>query len=372
MARRSLNLRALAFAFVLITFAMAGLLTSDPALASGHVTPSWQSEADCLACHGDPDLSLTLPSGETLSLHIDPEALERSIHEAVGIGCRSCHVGIDSYPHPEIDFQSHRQLSRALYQACQRCHSDNYDKTLDSMHAQAAAAGNLDAPICTDCHGTHDIRPPDQPRAHISETCGQCHTAIYSDYVDSVHGTALIEEDNPDVPVCTDCHGVHNIQDPRTAQFRIESPELCASCHANPQLMGKYGLPANVYNLYRLSWHGVDVAVYKANWPTIWHESAVCTDCHGVHDIRRTEDPASKVNPANLLTTCQGCHPDAGPNWTGAWTGHHEVSRKRTPFVFYTRVFYTSFTPFVLALSAAYVALQILRHLVARVRRSLS
>ena len=126
-----------------------------------------------------------------------------------------------------------------------------------------------------------------------------------------------------------------------------------------------------MYSLYRLSWHGVDVSVYRAKWPTIWHESAVCTDCHGVHNIRRTEDPQSSVNPNNLLTACQKCHPDAGPNWTGAWTGHNRVSLERTPFVFYTQVFYTSLVPVVLVLSAVYVLLQIVRALVDRMRRAL-
>ncbi|OGO16805.1 MAG: hypothetical protein A2Z14_07055 [Chloroflexi bacterium RBG_16_48_8] len=135
--------------------------------------------------------------------------------------------------------------------------------------------------------------------------------------------------------------------------------------------MAKYGLSVDVYNIYQLSWHGVDVEVYKANWPSIWHNSAVCTDCHGVHNIRETEDPQSKVNPDNLLVTCQECHPKAGPNWTGAWTGHNEVSRERTPFVYYTQIFYDVFTPTVLALSALYVCLQIIRALVARVRKSL-
>jgi predicted CXXCH cytochrome family protein len=329
------------------------------------------TEGYCLSCHGNPNLSMTLPSGEELSLYISSETLQNSVHSPLGIECHACHAEITTYPHPPIDFQTKRELSRSYYLACQKCHSDNYDKTLDSMHAQAAEAGNLEAPICTDCHGAHNIRPPDQPRAHISEICGQCHTQIFQDYKNSVHGAALIEENNPDVPVCTDCHGVHNIQDPRTAQFRVESPELCAGCHANAELMSKYGLNADVYSLYKLSWHGVDVSVYKAKWPNLWHNSAVCTDCHGVHNILRTDDPNSQVNPKNLLATCQKCHPGAGPNWTGAWTGHNPVSLEKTPFVFYTQAFYSDFTPFVIWLSAAYVVLQILRATVERVRRSL-
>jgi hypothetical protein len=135
--------------------------------------------------------------------------------------------------------------------------------------------------------------------------------------------------------------------------------------------MSKYGLDASVYDLYKLSWHGVDVEVFQARWPNLWHNSAVCTDCHGVHEILKTEDPDSLVNPKNLLATCQKCHRSAGPNWTGAWTGHNQISLERTPFVFYTQVFYSSFATSVLWLSAVYVLLQILRATVTRVRRSL-
>lgn len=332
---------------------------------------SQETETYCLSCHNNPDLSMELPSGETLSLYISPDVLSKSVHSPLGIECQACHTEITTYPHPKLEVQNRRELSRTYYQACQKCHSENYTETLDSMHAQAASAGNLSAPICTDCHGAHDVQPPDQPRANVSETCGKCHTEIFAAYKASIHGGALIQENNPDVPVCTDCHGVHNIQDPRTAQFRVESPELCAGCHADQELMSKYGLPADVYNLYNLSWHGVDVSVYKANWPTIWHESAVCTDCHGVHNILPTDNPASTVNPANLLATCQKCHPKAGPNWTGAWTGHNRVSLERTPFVFYTEAFYSIFSPVVLWGSVIYVVLQIIHSLVERVRRDL-
>ncbi len=333
--------------------------------------PAQQTEAYCLSCHGDPNLSLTLPSGEKLSLYISTEVLSASVHSPIGIECEACHTNIKTYPHPAIQFQTRRDLSRSYYESCRKCHSANYDKTLDGMHAQAAQAGNVNAPICTDCHGAHDVTKPDQPRAKVSQTCSQCHTDIYNQYKDSVHGSALIQENNPDVPVCTDCHGVHNIQDPRTAQFRVQTPELCAGCHADPKRMSKYGISTDVYSLYRTSWHGVDIQVYKENWPTIWHDSAVCTDCHGVHDIRKTSDPKSSVNPANLLATCQKCHTDAGPNWTSAWTGHNQIDVARTPFLFYVDQFYSSFTPFILWLSVIYVGLQIIRAVVGRIRRSL-
>jgi predicted CXXCH cytochrome family protein len=344
------------------------------ALSINHVRadlPAQQTETYCLSCHNDPKLSMTLPSGESLSLYVSPETLSSSVHSPAGIECEACHTDIKSYPHPTINFKNKRELSRSYYQACNKCHPANYEKTLDSMHAQAAESGNQNAPICTDCHGAHDVTPPAHPRSEISATCGKCHDKIYQEYKNSIHGGALIQENNPDVPVCTDCHGVHNIKDPRTALFRVQSPDLCANCHANKEMMSKYGLNADVYNLYNLSWHGVDISVYKAKWPTIWHNSAVCTDCHGVHNILKTENPASSVNPANLLATCQKCHPNAGPNWVDTWVGHNRIDVHRTPFLYYTEAFYSSFTPIVLLLSIFYVGLQIIRATVERVRRSL-
>ncbi len=66
------------------------------------------------------------------------------------------------------------------------------------------------------------------PRERVSETCAQCHSTINDQYAHSVHGAALLGEDNPDVPVCTDCHGVHHIEDPTTAQFRLQIAGDCA------------------------------------------------------------------------------------------------------------------------------------------------
>jgi len=359
------------FASLLIGVTLAlslGLLLVIPTLADD---PAQETERYCLSCHSNPNLYMTLPSGEALLLYVSGETLAGSIHSPLGIECEACHTEIKAYPHPEQPYETLREFSRAYALSCKKCHSVNFEKTQDSIHAQAAEQGHLNAPVCTDCHGAHDVHPPDMPRSKISETCGNCHAAILNEYAQSIHGKALSEENNADVPVCTDCHGVHNIQDPRTDQFRVNTPELCAGCHANAALMQKYNLRADVYDLYKLSWHGVDVSVYKARWLTIWHDSAVCTDCHGIHNIRKTDDPASSVNPNNLLATCQKCHPGVSQNWTGAWTGHYEVSLERTPFVYYTKIFYSQFTPVVLWISGFYVALQILHATIERVRRSL-
>ena len=157
------------------------------------------------------------------------------MHSPAGIECEACHTRSRPTRTPQSALQTRREMTRTYYQACQKCHAANYEKAQDSMHAQVAEAGNLDAPVCTDCHGAHNVRPPDQPRSQISTTCGKCHTEINQEYSpEHPRWRSDLGEDNPDVPVCTDCHGVHNIQDPRTAQFRVKRPTCALAAMRTP------------------------------------------------------------------------------------------------------------------------------------------
>ena len=63
--------------------------------------PAQETEKYCLSCHGDETLSMTLPSGEVLSLYVAQDDLNHSVHSTVGIECEACHNNISEYPHPE-------------------------------------------------------------------------------------------------------------------------------------------------------------------------------------------------------------------------------------------------------------------------------
>lgn len=314
----------------------------------------------CLDCHGQPGLSLGLPSGEVLPLYVDPDTFAASVH-GDKLLCSDCHTSITAYPHPKRVIPSRREYNIAQYELCKQCHFDNYTKTLDSVHYQVLSSGDLKAPLCTDCHGAHSVASLAQPRAKISLTCSQCHQSLYGQYAESVHGKALIEENNYDVPVCTDCHRSHTIEDPRTAAFRLQSVELCSSCHGNERLMQKYGISTNVVKSYLQDFHGRSVALIGRENKDIWVKEAVCTDCHGVHDIRKVEDPNSPVIKANLVATCAKCHSDATANFPGAWLSHYEPSVNKTPLVFFTRWFYRILIPFILVGLSIHVLLDLWR-----------
>ena len=322
----------------------------------------------CLACHGQPDQQMVLPSGEILYLSIDEDGYYHSTHGADGYACVQCHTTHTEYPHEPVTAQTLREYKLEQYQVCARCHQEKYSDHLDGVHAQALANGNENAAVCTDCHGSHYVGDPQDPRSRIPQTCEQCHSEISSNYEHSVHGSALIGEGNPDVPSCTDCHGAHNVQGPSNQSFKPDSPLLCAECHADPELMEKYGISTNVFDTYVADFHGTTSILFEPEIEGQELNTPVCIDCHGVHDILSPDDPDSTVMKDNLLTTCQKCHPDATSNFPSSWLGHYEPDREKYPLVFYVDLFYKIFIPLVLGFMLLFVVTDAVRRIINKSR----
>jgi hypothetical protein len=352
---------------LLLTFGTAAAV--EP--ADSQPAPAAQGVANetCLSCHATPGMETILPSGEILYLTVDPEVFNHSIHGEQGYACVQCHTDITSYPHRPLEAQTRRDVSLLYYQNCARCHMDKYDATMDSVHEQALENGNKDAALCVDCHGYHDVTDPAEPRSKIPQTCERCHSQIYAEYADSVHGEALLDEGNPDVPTCIDCHGVHNVSGPSNSDFRLFSPQLCAECHADEDLMGKYGISTNVFDSYVSDFHGTTV-IFDQEFPGQETNKPVCIDCHGVHNMKQVDQAESQVMRDNLLITCQRCHPDATPNFTSAWLGHYEPSLERFPAVYLVDLFYKIFIPAVLGFMVLFVFGDATRRMINRRREN--
>ena len=303
---------------------------------------------DCLICHDQPDQRMTLPSGEILFITVKGDTYHASVHGHQGYACVQCHTDITEYPHPGLEAQTLRDVTISMNRSCARCHKEKFDATQDSVHAKALGEGNIEAAVCSDCHGAHDVAPPDEPRTRIPQTCERCHSEIYKRYEHSVHGEALIGEGNPDVPTCIDCHGVHNVSGPSTSEsFHLSSPLLCAECHADQELMAKYGVSTDVFDTYLSDFHGTTV-LFESEVPGQETNKPVCIDCHGVHDMRKADDPESQVMKENLLTTCQKCHPDANANFPSSWLGHYVPDRNTYPAVYFIELFYKILIPVML------------------------
>jgi predicted CXXCH cytochrome family protein len=356
----------------LVLFALLGLAVSRAQAAPPTPTAAPQTlttDAQCLQCHSRPYLSTTLPSGDALNLTIDGAAFVGSLHGQASLHCTSCHTDITSYPHPAQAAENLREVAINFSQACQACHAGEAAKQQDSIHQQALARGNQNAAVCSDCHNPHNTTAPATPRSTIVATCSQCHSDMAQQYSQSVHGAALLTQNNPDVPSCIDCHGVHNIASPVTAKFLLNSPQLCATCHTDAQKMAKYGLNTNVLNTYVADFHGTTVTLFQQKSPDQLPNKPLCIDCHGTHNILSVKDPNSPVIKQNLLTTCQQCHPNATTNFPAAWLSHYTPSANNNTLVFGVSLFYRILIPVVIGGMLVFVLTDLGRRLRAAGRR---
>jgi hypothetical protein len=134
--------------------------------------------------------------------------------------------------------------------------------------------------------------------------CTLCHPDVRVEFERSIHSLEEV--------ACVACHGgdasSSNVSEAHRDGFRgkirrREVPKVCAGCHSDTDMMSPYNLATDQDALYRTSQHGRALAGGDES-------VAVCTDCHGVHEILRSDDARSSVYPANIPKTCAKCHSD--------------------------------------------------------------
>ncbi len=145
----------------------------------------------CFRCHSNPNLEMTFPSGEVINCFIDRDEYEADSHAMEDISCDQCHIEIEGYPHPELTASTYREYKIDLNRECTRCHTDQLEINRDNVHITAMNSGSPDAPICSDCHGSHYVFPVDDPRspvmgASLLETCRKCHPDATANFADSL------------------------------------------------------------------------------------------------------------------------------------------------------------------------------------------
>ena len=97
-------------------------------------------------------------------------------------------------------------------------------------------------------------------------------------------------------------------------------------------IVGKYGIQTGQVETYEESFHGVAI---RFGMRTV----ANCASCHGVHDIRPPEDPASSVNVANIPQTCGQCPPGANANYARGKM-HVQPKDPESGIVYYVSAFF--------------------------------
>ncbi|HEY6120803.1 MAG TPA: cytochrome b/b6 domain-containing protein [Pyrinomonadaceae bacterium] len=288
----------------------------------------------CQGCHG-PGKALPYLAGakfhnEAHSAYEDGFHAKAIQNGAKAATCIDCHtVGGDlTTMLPASDRNSTINRSNIAI-TCGRCHGDKsvmqgtgisdrpFLSYRESVHAKALARGDTRAAVCTDCHRSHSIRSAADPQSSISKiniprTCGQCHQQEAREFEQSVHGQAVARGVSRS-PVCTDCHGIHNITQPidkNTSQGSTAlATDSCTKCHEGVTLTQEFGVPSGRVTSYKDSYHGLASRLGSK-------VVANCASCHGVHNILPSSDPQSMISASNLVQTCGQCHVGASANFT--------------------------------------------------------
>jgi cytochrome b subunit of formate dehydrogenase len=155
---------------------------------------------------------------------------------------------------------------------------------------------------CVDCHTDVKSLAHESPPRKV--TCAQCHADAQAAYAGSIHAKPNKLSGAP-AANCQDCHGgAHGVLaagDPQSPVNHENIPATCGRCHGQKFLMESNGQSAQPFISYQESVHGRAVANGSET-------AAVCTDCHGVHEILPASDPKSPISKFNVAATCGKCH----------------------------------------------------------------
>ena len=210
-----------------------------------------------------------------------------------------------------------------------------------SVHGAALLGGNKKAANCVDCHSAHNIIGGIESnstvnRLNIPTTCAKCHPAIAKEYLQSIHGVSAMNGVK-EAPVCTDCHGEHNIMKPTDpgapTSFKNVSSRVCSPCHSSVKLSQKFGISSDRFKTFADSYHGLALRGGSV-------EVANCVSCHGVHNIKPASDPTSTINKKNLAKTCGACHKGANANFAVGKIHVNIESKTQEPILYWIASLY--------------------------------
>lgn len=260
---------------VVVLVWIAGLCLAAVAAAPAFA----QKNEDCLTCHGDRELT-TERKGRTVSLFVAEKTFGASIHGS--LDCISCHAALEG-----ADGGHDVPVKKA---DCGACHETETKQHASSLHGRAMRRGDRLAPSCASCHGTHDIRPANDPQSPVAPlkipfTCGRCHQEgtpvmrerrihqdhILENYSESIHGEGLMRKGLIVAANCASCHTAHNIlphTDADSSIARRNIARTCTACHAEIEAVHRKVIKGEL-------------------WEKEAHVLPACVDCHQPHKVRK-------------------------------------------------------------------------------------
>jgi cytochrome b subunit of formate dehydrogenase len=295
-----------------------------------------KEKVSCTTCHGYHGVQ---PAG-TLSNALCATCHAKSVHDyQAGIHARKTAGEREPATCADCHGETHRALAGSspksptnradLSATCLGCHAAKQTGVpayADAVHDKVRTRWkDSSLPVCSDCHGSHAIKPASEPASqtsppNVAATCGPCHRDVAQAFEKSIHGRE-VKRGNENAPGCTTCHAVHGAGEPKAAGKSAGAMQECGTCHAR-QL-----------ETYRHTYHG---KIASLGFTRV----ARCADCHTTHEILPASDPASTVSRARVLETCRKCHPDANRNFAAIMV-HADYRDKSEGGLYYVWLFMT-------------------------------
>jgi Cytochrome c3 len=154
---------------------------------------------------------------------------------------------------------------------CAKCHSDASRMTpfgvptspptdwAQSVHAHALlVTGDLSAPTCSTCHGSHGAAPPEVES--VALVCAQCHVREAELFRASPKKQLF---DTLNMPECVTCHSNHKIVPPQDAWLGFTDGTVCGKCH-DPSIPGADVIKGDRSDLDKLA-AAIDTATARLN-----------------------------------------------------------------------------------------------------------
>jgi cytochrome b subunit of formate dehydrogenase len=210
--------------------------------------------------------------------------------------------------HTDVRSAAHETTPKKI--SCVNCHADQQTAYDRSHHAKAVAGGNDNAATCVDCHGSpHELLPASDAKSRVSHsnipaTCGACHGQKFV-MADGGQSAQMVASYQQSV------HG-HAVAN------GSQKAAVCTDCHGSHEILDakdskspifKFNVPQTCGKCHdtiskEFQWSIHGTALAKGNW-----QAPACTDCHGIHSIKAHTDPNSPVSAQNVAqVTCARCH----------------------------------------------------------------
>ncbi|GAB4325652.1 MAG: hypothetical protein Kow0074_19550 [Candidatus Zixiibacteriota bacterium] len=195
----------------------------------------------CASCHADVEFMKQYDP----KLQVDQLLEYRSSHHGKLLAngddkvatCVSCHGVHGIRP---VDDTRSRVYKTNVAATCASCHSDEaymaeygiptnqFAQYKESVHGKKLLEeGDLAAPTCNNCHGSHGATPPGL--TSVSNACGGCHANNLDYFNQSPHNEAFAMLE---IGKCETCHGHHDVKPPTRADFGVGEQSKCLDCHS--------------------------------------------------------------------------------------------------------------------------------------------